>query len=77
MSKETDKDRGLYEKFVVRRADREDRAGYKHDGCQYFVLDLTHDPHSLPAAEAYAKSCEKDYPALAFDLRREIAKRSL
>lgn len=69
MGKETDKSRGLYEKFIVRRADREDRPGYKHNGCQYFVLDITHDPHATPAALAYADSCEADYPQLASDLR--------
>ena len=69
---DADKRLGLYEKFVVRRADREDRPGYKHDGCQYFVLDLTHDPHAIPAIVAYADSCASDYPLLATDLRAVV-----
>ncbi len=60
---------GLYEKFRVTRTDGTDRAGQKHDGCQYFVLDLDHDPHALPAIRAYEESCQHEYPALARDLQ--------
>lgn len=61
---------GLYEKFKVERTDGSSAPGGKHDGCAYFVLDLTHDRHATPAIEAYAASCEADYPFLARDLRR-------
>lgn len=61
-----DPTRGLYEKFTVRRNDNSPR----HDGCKYFVLDLTHDTHSVAALAAYADSCEAEYPLLAADLRR-------
>lgn len=61
--------RGLYGKFIVRRVDGTDAAGKKHDGCAYFVLDLTHDKHAVAAIRAYARSCEQDYPMLAHDLR--------
>ncbi len=61
--------RGLYRKFDVRRTDGSDASGGKHDGCNYFVLDVTHDPHSDAALLAYANSCEGEYPALADDLR--------
>ena len=63
-----DKTRGLYEKFRVRRLDGSDRLGGKHDGCWYFVLDVTHDPHARAALLAYAESCRADYPLLADDL---------
>ena len=65
-----DKTRGLYPegKFIVRRKDGTDAPGGKHDGCEYFVLDMTHDPHARSAILAYAQSCEADYPLLAADL---------
>ena len=66
------KDIGLYNKYIVYRGDGADRLGEKHDGCDYFVLDITHDPHALPALIAYADSCEQDYPLLAQDLRRKV-----
>ena len=40
-----DKNRGLYEKFTVHRNDGSDAIGGKHNGCEYFVLDLTQDRH--------------------------------
>lgn len=64
-----DREKGLYRKFDVRRVDGTDAPGQKHHGCRYYVLDLDHDPHALPALRAYAESCERGYPALAFDLR--------
>lgn len=60
---------GLYGKYHVERTDGQSASGAKHDGCQYFVLDVTHDPHALEALKAYADSCEKQYPSLAQDLR--------
>ena len=45
-----DRDRGLYEKFTVRRTDGSDAVGFKHRGCEYFVLDLTHDKYAVPAS---------------------------
>ena len=59
---------GLYQKFKVERTDGETHHGQKHFRCQYFVLDVTHDPHAIPALLAYALSCENDYPNLANDL---------
>ena len=62
---------GLYGKFEVTRTDGKDAPGEKHDGCQYFVLDVTHDPYAIPALRAYAYACERDgYRELARDLRR-------
>jgi len=63
-----DKTRGLYGKFRIERTDGKSAPGEKHDGCEYFVLDLTHDPHAIPALKAYADSCRAEYPLLAADL---------
>ncbi len=65
--------KGLYRKFDVSRTDGRDEPRHKHHGCRYFVLDLTHDPHSKAALLAYADSCEKDIPRLAEDLRHTAA----
>lgn len=62
-------DQGLYNKFNVTRTDGRDAAGEKHDGCEYFVLDNSHDRHALPALIAYADSCQTDFPLLAAELR--------
>ncbi len=63
---------GLFNKFIVKRVDGKDKPWQKHDGCDYFVLDLTHDPHALPALKSYADSCESEYPNLAEDLRKKL-----
>lgn len=60
-----DRDEGLYGKYEVRR--RGDAIG-KHDNCEYFVLDLTHDRHALTALATYAEACRLDYPRLSGDL---------
>lgn len=64
-----DKTRGLYDKFVVTRTDGTSAEGGKHHECQYFVLDIDHDPHAKAALLAYADSCKADYPLLANDVR--------
>jgi hypothetical protein len=64
-----DKSRGLYDKFIVSRADGSSQPGGKHFGCWYFVLDATHDPYVFPALEAYADACEEENPLLARDIR--------
>jgi hypothetical protein len=64
-----DKKKGIYCKFNVTRCDGRSDPGEKHDGCDYFVLDLVHDKHAIPAIEAYAKSCKADgYEQLSKDL---------
>lgn len=65
---DTDHERGLYGKYHVERIDGSSEPGGKHADCKYFVLDLTHDKHALPALEAYALSCQDEYPLLAQDL---------
>lgn len=67
-----DKSRGLYNKFVVERRDGSSDIGGKHYGCEYFVLDLTHDKHAAAALRAYADSCAEEYPLLAADLRLKV-----
>ena len=67
---DADKTKGLYNKFTVTRTDGSSGPGGRHEGCQYFALDLEHDPHAPAALSAYADSCRADYPELAADLDR-------
>jgi len=60
----------LIGKYRVGRVDGTDGPGGRHERCRYFVLDMTHDRHAVPALRAYADSCEADYPVLARDLRQ-------
>jgi hypothetical protein len=62
------RDKGIYQKFNVTRADGRHAAGEKHEACDYFVLDLTHDRHAFPALLAYAESCKEEYPQLCEEL---------
>ena len=68
----SDKDKGLYEKYYVIRTDDSSQKGGKHHGCDFYVLDLTHDPFALPALVAYESACREEYPLLAADLRKKI-----
>lgn len=63
-----DKTKGIYQKFTVVRTDGTSAPGEKHHGCRYFVLDVDHDPFAVSALEAYARSCEREYPKLAHDI---------
>ena len=67
-----DKERGLYCKFIVQRADGRSAPGEKHEGCDYFVLDLTHDPFAVEALRGYICACRRKYPDLAADLTTKI-----
>ena len=60
--------KGRYKKFDVRRTDGRDSHSDKHYGCDYFVLDLTHDPHALTALMVYAIVCREDRPRLSNDI---------
>lgn len=66
-----DTERGLYGKYEVkvRRVDGGTDPGGKHENCDYFVLDLDHDIHALPALHAYARACGGEYPDLAQDIQ--------
>lgn len=59
---------GIYGKFTVTRNDGKSAPGEKHERCEYFVLDISHDPFAIPALKAYADACRESYPALARDL---------
>lgn len=67
--KATKSPKGVYRKYLVKRL--RDREG-KHRRCEYFVLDLDHDPHAAAALLAYANSCDEEHPELAADLRSRI-----
>ena len=67
-----DKTRGLYGKFNIGRTDGKSAPGEKHEGCEYFVLDLNHDPFAYNALIAYRDACREAYPLLAADLTERI-----
>lgn len=72
MRNDPDEGRGLYQKFEVRRVDQD--AAARHEGCEYFVLDLMHDKLAVAALEAYESAAMKHgYNALAEDLRLKRA----
>lgn len=64
----SDNDRGLYQKYTVRRTNGSSEPGGKHEHCEYFVLDLDHDKFAYAALKAYANACKKEYRELARDL---------
>lgn len=68
-----DRQRGLYGKFTVARTDGSSEPGGKHENCEYFVLDLTHDKHASVALQAYASSCAAEFPVLAANLLHKLA----
>ncbi|KVN83456.1 hypothetical protein [Burkholderia ubonensis] len=59
---------GTFRKYDVRRVDGRDAPGGDREGDEYFVLNLTRDPHAKPAIEAYMRSCAAAFPQLAADL---------
>lgn len=63
-----DRQRGLYGKYDVRKIDTGERV------FQCFVLRPNKDEFSRQALAAYADACEGEYPALAFDLRKWLAR---
>jgi len=64
---------GLFDKFKVLRRDGSSEPGEKHDGREYFVLDIDHDPHAKAALAAYADDVEATHPYLAKDMRARYA----
>lgn len=62
--------RGLYGKFYVNRVDGQSGPNEKHEHCNYFVLDMNHDPNAIAAILAYAESCAETHPALSEDLKK-------
>jgi len=68
----SNEEQGLYRKFHIYRADGSSALGQKHDGCEYFVLDLTHDPYALETLAYYAKACKETHPFLYSDLMTKV-----
>lgn len=66
-------EQGLYGKYFILRSDGTSEPGMKHEDCQYFVLDLTHDIYALETLHYYSKACEKTHPELSRDLRRKVS----
>lgn len=62
-----DKERGLYNKYRVRKIDKDDPT-LDHEVGQCFVL-TENDRFAPDALFCYANACEDDYPLLAADLR--------
>ena len=62
---------GIFRKFEVSRVDGSDALGGKHHNCEYFVLDITHDPYALNALDAYAKACSETHQQLSVELARK------
>jgi hypothetical protein len=58
----------LDDRYNVTRTDGRSAPGEKHEGCAYFVLDLTHDRYTVPAVRAYADAVRLEHPQLAADL---------
>lgn len=63
-------DGALHDKFRVSRTDGTDAPGGRHDGCEYFVIDVTHDEHARRALAAYADACAVNRPKLAASMRQ-------
>ena len=74
MSLSIKKKPGLYRKYSVRRLKDKTR---KHEYCEYFVLDWSHDKFAPVAALAYASACESEFPELAADLRIRASRAAL
>lgn len=69
-----DKEKGITHKFQVRRTDGTDGPGEKHEFCNYFVLDLDHDPIGRYAAWHYAQEAlRQGYEKLGRDLLSYLA----
>lgn len=62
----------IHHKFDVRRVDGNDGPGSKHDGCDYFVLDLSHDVFAADAMRAYAEAAHATHPTLAAAVRQRV-----
>lgn len=62
-------EQGLYRKFEIKRTDGRDRPGGKHEHCEYFVIDVTHDVHAKVALEAYAQAASGNRGPLVDDMR--------
>ena len=64
----TQEKQGLFRKYEVKRIDGTDQGSGKHAGCEYFVLDISHDKHAHAALTAYALSAMSTNCDLARDM---------
>lgn len=70
--------RGLFFKYYVQRIDGTDAEGGKHYDCEYFVLDLTHDPLARLAYASYAMRARiRGYKQLGDDMRATLHRLTL
>ncbi len=74
---DADLSKGLYRKFTVERTDGSSKPGGKHENCEYFVLDMDHDPHARAAISGYVASLKAAgvYLKLARDLERKYLRK--
>lgn len=68
-------EQGLFRKFDVHRVDGSHVPGGKHHGCEYFVLDISHDTHAPAALRAYAEACKDSHPKLSAELAARFGTR--
>ena len=61
-----------FDKYKVQRSDANDQPGCRHHGCEYFVLDITHDPFAVPALRAYAAACKESDPELSESILAKV-----
>lgn len=45
---------------------------HKHKNCEFWVLNVTIDPHALRALPVYIEQCREMYPGLASDLTQMV-----
>lgn len=68
-----DKTKGWIRKYIVRRSDDTDQPGGKHDGCDLFVMDLTHDPLAIIPMLEYAYNANiAGYKPLAREIVQKV-----
>lgn len=67
-------EKGLFDKYYIRRTDEQDAPGCRHDNCELFVMDITHDIHAQDAMLFYARQVAAIKPQLALDIMEKVMK---
>jgi hypothetical protein len=62
---------------VHRRKQKGDPHPGKHKNCEFWVLNVTIDPHALKALPKYIELCQETYPGLASDLTQMVRRNTL
>ena len=65
-------EKGLQQKYEIKRTDGSDNPGGEHEDCFLFVLDITHDPSAREAVEFYARTVQDTRPKLSADLYKVL-----